>query len=73
MYKEEKRTITHPDGTTETTVKTEHNESGLFEFCMSAATITICILSACYVASDIRRLDQPIQQPQTDMRSHSEP
>ncbi|MCC5634634.1 hypothetical protein LC593_01985 [Nostoc sp. CHAB 5844] len=71
------RDIIYPDGKEEYILKTEHTESGLFEFCMATAMITFCIFAFSVMwtnatNSNSRRLDIRTHQSETYLREASE-
>lgn len=72
MYKEERYIKTLPDGSSESRVKIEKSESGVIEFCVAIATITIVLIALVIVyGSSSRGLDGTTVQPQTNMRTDS--
>nr|MDZ8061876.1 hypothetical protein [Nostoc sp. EkiNYC01] len=74
MYKEERTSITHPDGRVEIIIKIERNESGVLELCGAIACITFFSLVVWLIVANHdnnRRLDSELPQPNQAVRSDS--
>ncbi|MEH2034558.1 MAG: hypothetical protein V7K67_34005 [Nostoc sp.] len=73
MYKKEEKSVIHPDGTVETIIKIEHNESGILEFCGAIAVITFFSLVVWLIinGSNHRRVDSPVSEPNQTVRNNS--
>jgi hypothetical protein len=72
MYKEERYTKYHPDGTSEESVKIENHGTGVGELCSVMACIALLGITASLVLNNGHRgMDSSLPQSQENVRGYS--